>query len=119
MDSGTVEHGAGSSTFAATVGATGSNTSRAAAVLPIAEQLRWDGRDAQAHPLIALSVKRSMIPHIRSAASAKQAWDILAHLYAGRNEANVAYLQKQLESKHMEEGDSMDIFLIEIKDLKE
>ena len=37
MDSGTVEHGAGSSTFAATVGATGSNTSHAAAVLPIAE----------------------------------------------------------------------------------
>ena len=120
MDSGTVEQGAGSSTFAATMGATGSNTSHAAgAVLPTAEQLCWDGRDAQAHALIALSIKRSMIPHIRSATSIKQAWDILAHLYAGCNEANVAYLRKQLESKHMEEGDSMDIFLIEIKDLKE
>lgn len=85
--------------------------------MPTAEQLCWDGRDAQAHALIALSVKHTMVPHIRSAKSAKQAW--LAHLYAGRNEANVAYLRKQLESKHMEEGDSMDIFLTEIKDLKE
>ena len=58
-------------------------------------------------------------PHIRSTASAKQACDILAHLYAGHNEANVGYLRKQLESKHMEEGDSMDIFLTEIKDLKQ
>ena len=73
----------------------------------------------QAHALIALSVKRTMIPHICSATTAKQAWDILAHLYAGRNEANVAYLRKQLESLHMQGGDSMDTFLTEIKDLKE
>ena len=91
-DSGTVEDGAGSNTVAATVGAAGLATSRAAAILPTAEQGRWDGRDAQAHALIALSVKRTMIPHIRSATTAKQAWDILAHLYAGRNEANVSYL---------------------------
>ena len=45
--------------------------------------------------------------------------DTLAHLYVERNEAHVAYLQKQLEPKHMEEGDSMDIFLIEIENLKE
>ena len=86
---------------------------------PNAEKLCWDGRDAQAHALIALSIKCTIVPHIRSAKIAKQAWDIPAYLYAGRNEAHVAYLRKQLESKHMEEGDSIDIFLIEIKDLKE
>ena len=93
-NSSIVEDGASSCIVAATVGALGFGTSRAAAVLPTLEQSRWDGRDVQAHALIALSIKHTMVPHIRSATSAKQAWDILAHLYAGRNEANVAYLQK-------------------------
>ena len=83
------------------------------------EQKRWDGRDAQAHALIALSVKRTIIPHIRSCRTTKEAWDILFTLYRARNEACVAYLQKQLEYEHMNEGDSMDSFLTKIKDLKE
>ena len=65
-DSDIVEDGAGSSTFAAIVGAIGFGTSCATAVLPTAEQSHWDGRDAQAHALIALLVKRSMVPHIPS-----------------------------------------------------
>ena len=32
---------------------------------------RWDGKDVQAHALIALSVKRNITPHIRSAKTAK------------------------------------------------
>lgn len=72
----------------------------------------------QAHALSALSIKCTIVPHIHSARTSNQDWDILAHLYAGHNEAHVAYLKK-LESKHMEEGDSMDIFLIEIKYLKD
>ena len=59
LDSGTVEDVAGPRTSGA--GAT------AAAGLPTAEQVRWDGRDAHAHALIALSVKRTIVPHIRSA----------------------------------------------------
>ena len=60
VDSGTVEDVAGTS------------TSGAAAVLPTIEQVHWDGRDAQAHALIALSVKHTFVPHIRSARIAKQ-----------------------------------------------
>ena len=86
---------------------------------PTVDQTRWDGRDAQAHVLIALSVKRTIIPHIWSCKSAKDAWNTLARLYQVRNEARVAYLRKQLESEHMNEGDSMDNFLTKIKDLKE
>ena len=86
---------------------------------PSQEQRRWDGRDAQAHALIALSVKRSIIPHIRSCKTAREAWDVLCTLYQARNEARVAYLRKQLESEHMNEGDSMDNFLTKVKDLKE
>ena len=46
---------------------------------PTAEQSRWDGKDAQAHALLALSVKRAIIPHIRSCKTSKDAWDVLPH----------------------------------------
>ncbi|MCO5553095.1 hypothetical protein L7F22_006617 [Adiantum nelumboides] len=91
----------------------------ARSVLPTTEQAHWDIKDAQAHALIALSVKRTSTPHIRSAKSAKHAWDILASLYAGRNEAKIALLRKELESKIMNEEDDMDTFLAGIKDIKE
>ena len=83
------------------------------------EQARWDVRDAQAHALIALSVKRTITPHIHSAKSAKQAWDILADLYASCNEAKIALLRKELESQTMNEEDDMDTFLAGIKDINE
>ena len=94
----------------------GSSTSVAPVRAPplTVEQIRWDGKDAQAHALIALSVKRAIIPHSRSCKTAKDAWDILSTLYQARNEACVAYLRK-----HMNEGDSMDSFLTKVKDLKE
>ncbi|KAH7314408.1 hypothetical protein KP509_21G002000 [Ceratopteris richardii] len=44
-------------------------------VAPTIEQLRWDGRDAHTHPLIALSVKRAIIPHILSCKTVKDAWN--------------------------------------------
>ncbi|MDM1534572.1 hypothetical protein, partial [Myroides marinus] len=88
-------------------------------VPPTVEQTRWDGRDANAHALIALSVKHGIILHIRLCKTAKEAWDALASLNHVRNEARVAYLRTQLESKHMNEGDSMDEFLTKIKDFRE
>ena len=86
---------------------------------PTPVQVRWHAKDAQAHALIALSVKKAIIPHIRSCKTAKRAWDVLSTLYQARNEARVAYLRKQLESEHLNEGDSMDNFLTKIKDLRE
>ncbi|MCO5585832.1 hypothetical protein L7F22_039765 [Adiantum nelumboides] len=96
---------------------TGPSTRIAAArfILPTVEQARWDVKDTQAHALIALSVKHTITPHICSAKSAEQAWDILAGLYAGRNEAKIALLRKELESKIMNEEDDMDTFLASIK----
>ena len=40
-------------------------------------------------------------------------------IYTNLVEAHVAYLRKQLEAEHMNEGDSMDAFLTKIKDLNE
>ncbi|MCO5564217.1 hypothetical protein L7F22_017875 [Adiantum nelumboides] len=88
-------------------------------ILPIAEQAHWDVKDAQAHALSALSMKRTITPHICSTKFAKQAWDILASLYAGRNEAKIALLHKELESKIMNEKDDMYTFLAGVKDINE
>ncbi|MCO5594240.1 hypothetical protein L7F22_048267 [Adiantum nelumboides] len=87
-------------------------------VLPIAEQVCWDVKDAEARALIVLSVK-CITPHIRSAKFAKQAWDTMAALYVGCNEAKSALLRKELESKIMNEEDYMDIFLASVKDINE
>ncbi|MCO5597815.1 hypothetical protein L7F22_051899 [Adiantum nelumboides] len=88
-------------------------------VLPIVEQAHWDVKDAQAHSLIALSVKCTITLHIRSAKFAEQAWDILVGLYVGRNEAKISLLRKELESKIMNEEDDMDTFLAGVKDINE
>ncbi|MCO5591423.1 hypothetical protein L7F22_045406 [Adiantum nelumboides] len=45
--------------------------------------------------------------------------DILAGLYAGRNEAKIAVLHKELESTVMNEEDDMDNFLAGVKDINE
>ncbi|MCO5548145.1 hypothetical protein L7F22_001603 [Adiantum nelumboides] len=50
---------------------------------------------------------------------AKQAWDILASHYVGRNEAKIALLCKELESKIMKEENDMDTFLPGVKDVNE
>ncbi|MCO5584372.1 hypothetical protein L7F22_038298 [Adiantum nelumboides] len=88
-------------------------------VLPTTEQARWDVKNAKAHALIALSVKRTITPHICSTKFAKQAWDILDGLYEGRNEAKIALLRKELESKIMNEEDDMDTFLASVNDINE
>ena len=64
-------------------------------------------------------MKCAIIPHIFSCKIAKDVWDTLTILYQARNEPRVAYLRKQLESGHMNEGNSMDNFLTNFKDLKE
>ena len=62
-------------------------------------QRKWDGRDAQVHALIALSVRRHILPYIRSWTTSKIAWNVLTDLYAQRNEARVVMLKRQLEKQ--------------------
>ncbi|MCO5605534.1 hypothetical protein L7F22_059717 [Adiantum nelumboides] len=64
-------------------------------------------------------MKHTITPHICSTKSAKQAWEILAGFYAGCNEAKIALLRKELESKIMNEEDDMDTFLAGVKDINE
>ena len=73
----------------------GTDGSRRNVVAPVVEtpatqeQKRWDGRDAHAHALIALFVKRTIIPYIRSCKTTKEAWGVLCTLYQAHNEARV------------------------------
>ena len=82
-------------------------------------QPKWDGKDTQAHVVIALSVKRHIVPHIQSCTISKSARDVLKNLYAQRNEARVAMLKRHLEETMMQEGESMDAFFTKIKEFKE
>ncbi|MCO5582043.1 hypothetical protein L7F22_035934 [Adiantum nelumboides] len=88
-------------------------------VLPTTEQTRWDVKDAQAHAFIVFSVKHTITPHICSTKSAKQTWDILVGLYAGRNVAKIALLHKELESKTLNKEDDMNTFLVGVKGINE
>lgn len=54
-------------------------------VFPTVEQTKWDGRDANAYALIALSVKCGIVPYIHSCKTAKGLGDALASLYHVRN----------------------------------
>ena len=74
VDTGDVEDAAGFVAGIATI----------RAILPMAEQAHWDVRDAQAHALIALSMKRTITPQICLVKSTKHAWDILVGLYVSR-----------------------------------
>lgn len=56
------------------------------------EQKKWDRRDAQAHSMVALAVKRSILPHIRSCKTSKSAWETLYTMYRVKNPARVVYL---------------------------
>ncbi|MCO5581427.1 hypothetical protein L7F22_035311 [Adiantum nelumboides] len=88
-------------------------------VLPTAEQACWDVKDAHVHALITLSMKHTITSHICSTKSAKQSWHILASLYAGRDEAKIVLLSKELKSKIMNEEDDMDTFLTCFNDINE
>ena len=103
--------GGSSSTQSGVVDASSSSTSASTPSPPTQEQTKWDGKDAQAHALIALSVKRHIVPHVRSCTSSKQAWDTLASLYTVSNEARVAFLRKKLEDLSMNDGDSIDVYV--------
>ncbi|MCO5548271.1 hypothetical protein L7F22_001728 [Adiantum nelumboides] len=120
VDTRSIEDVASSSTGANVV----RNTTTVAAagvraILSTAKQTCSNHKDSQAHAEIALSIKHNITPHIYSAKTAQQAWDILAGLYASQNEAKISYLHEELESKIMQEDDDMNVFLVEIKDLQE
>ncbi|KAI5054075.1 hypothetical protein GOP47_0031033, partial [Adiantum capillus-veneris] len=83
------------------------------------EQKRWDTKDAQAMDVIALTIKRTITPHIRSCRTSEDAWNTLQAMFGGRNAARIEFLKKQLDKIQMDEGDDIVEHLTKIRDLKE
>ena len=66
-----VDQRATSPTSQSTVTNIGSSSTMASPTPPTQEQLRWDRKDAQAHALIALTVKRHIVPHVWPCSTSK------------------------------------------------
>ncbi|MCO5554691.1 hypothetical protein L7F22_008224 [Adiantum nelumboides] len=62
-------------------------------------------------------MKRTITPNIYSTKSVKQAWHIMAGLYAGHNETKIALLNKEVDSKIMNEKDDTNTFLADVKEI--
>ena len=69
------------------------NTSNSIPQQPTYAQLKWDGKDAEAHALITLSIKCHIVPHIQSCTTSKSACDVLKNLYAQWNKNKSCYAQ--------------------------
>ena len=67
--------------------------------------------------VIALTIKRSITPHIRSCKTSKQAWDVLKTMFQSKNNAQISFLKKELDNVRMSEGDSMVDHLTKVQDL--
>ncbi|KAI5070918.1 hypothetical protein GOP47_0013169 [Adiantum capillus-veneris] len=83
------------------------------------EQKRWDTKDAQAMAVIALTIKRTITPYIRSCRTSEDAWNTLQAMFGERNAARIEFLKKQLDKIQMDEGDDIVEHLTKIRDLKE
>ena len=84
---------------------------------PTLEPKRWDTKDAQAMAVIALTIKRSITPHIRSCRTLHNAWEILQSMFSSKNDARIQFLRKQFDKLEMQESDNMVEHLTKIKDL--
>ncbi|KAI5066855.1 hypothetical protein GOP47_0017383 [Adiantum capillus-veneris] len=69
--------------------------------------------------VIALTIKRTTTPHIRSCRTCEDAWNTLQAMFGGRNAARIDFLKKQLDKIQMDEGDDIVEHLTKIRDLKE
>ncbi|KAI5053925.1 hypothetical protein GOP47_0031183 [Adiantum capillus-veneris] len=57
--------------------------------------------------MIALTIKRTITPHIRSCRTSEDAWNTLQAMFGGRNAARIEFLKKQLDKIQMDEGDDI------------
>ncbi|MCO5560419.1 hypothetical protein L7F22_014034 [Adiantum nelumboides] len=89
---------------------------------PCEEESQQAGRIEEAEglsPLRRTPMELPLLEEVSPVKSAKHAWDILAGLYPNCNEAKIALLRKELESKIMNEENDMDTFLAGVKDINE
>jgi hypothetical protein len=79
----------------------------------------WEKRENKAKVLLRMSVKDSIIPHIRDATTSVATWTALKALYETSNTNHILFLKTKLLGIKMDGNESVSSFLGRIKEVKD
>ncbi|MCO5554251.1 hypothetical protein L7F22_007779 [Adiantum nelumboides] len=79
----------------------------------------WDRRALQAQGLININVKDTLVGYIRSATSAKEAWDILVRRFEGKSIIKVMHLKSKLNEATKSSSESMHEYLLKLRNIQD
>ena len=79
----------------------------------------WEKRENKAKVLLRMSVKDSIIPHIRDATTSAATWTTLKALYETSNTNRILFLKTKLLGIKMDGNESVSSFLGRIKEVKD
>ncbi|MCO5557878.1 hypothetical protein L7F22_011450 [Adiantum nelumboides] len=79
----------------------------------------WDRRALQAQGLININVKDTLVGYIRSATSAKEAWDILARRFEGKSIIKVMHLKSKLNEATKSSSESVHEYLLKLRNIQD
>ena len=91
----------------------------AAAGATTAQIQDWDKRKNKAKVLMHMSIKDSIIPHIREAKTSTETWTVLKYLYETSNTNHILFLKTQLLGIKMDGNETISSFLGRIKEVKD
>jgi hypothetical protein len=79
----------------------------------------WEKHENKAKVLLHMSVKDSIIPHIREATTSAATWTMLKALYETSNTNRILFLKTKLLGIKMDGNESVSSFLGRIKEVKD
>jgi hypothetical protein len=79
----------------------------------------WDKRKNKAKVLLCMSIKDSIIPHIREAKTFAETWTALKDLYETSNTNRILFLKTKFLGIKMDGNESVSSFLDRIKEVKD
>jgi hypothetical protein len=79
----------------------------------------WEKHENKAKVLLRMSVKYSIIPHIREATTSAETWTTLKALYETSNTNHILFLKTKLLGINMDGNESVSSFLGRIKEVKD
>jgi hypothetical protein len=97
----------------------GEEKSDAAIGVTIAQIQDWEKRENKAKVLLRMSIKDSIIPHIREATTFVEIWTWLKALYETRTTNRIVFLKTKFLGIKMDGNESVSSFLGRIKEVKD
>jgi hypothetical protein len=79
----------------------------------------WEKHENKAKVLLCMSVKDSIIPHIREAKTSVETWTALKALYETSNKNHILFLKTKLLGIKMDGNEFVSSFLGRIKEVKD